>query len=70
MTSSGTNKAPNLRFREAERGDLAELIAMLANDALGAKREDTAEPLNERYADAFDEIRRDPNSGSRPLIRQ
>ena len=62
MTSSGTSNSPDLQFRQAERHDLAELVTMLADDALGATREDTSQPLNARYVDAFDQIARDPNN--------
>lgn len=34
---------------------------MLADDALGAKREDASTPLDRRYADAFASIAADPN---------
>lgn len=35
---------------------------MLADDALGAKREDFRDPLPSAYAEAFDAIDRDPNN--------
>ena len=35
---------------------------MLADDALGAQREDNSQPLNPAYLSAFEEIDRDPNN--------
>ncbi len=42
-----------LTFREATAADLTAIVAMLADDPLGAKREDVSEPLNPGYVDAF-----------------
>lgn len=49
-------------FRLATRADMPVMIAMLADDALGAKREQYVEPLPQVYYDAFDAIDRDPNN--------
>ncbi len=49
-------------FREASRSDIARLVALLADDELGATREDNSKPLNPRYLDAFDAIDKDPNN--------
>ena len=35
---------------------------MLADDALGTKREDDSQPLNPNYVNAFEKIDRDPNN--------
>ncbi len=51
-----------LTFREAVGSDLRELVLMLADDHLSATREDTSEPLNEAYVQAFEAIERDPNN--------
>ncbi len=51
----------DIAFRRATRGDLPAIIALLADDPLGAAREDPADPPNPRYVDAFDAIDRDPN---------
>ena len=51
-----------LTFRLAETGDLENLVEMLADDELGAKREDNARPLNRRYLDAYAAIDSDPNN--------
>lgn len=51
-----------LDYRVARYSDLEALVAMLADDDLGAAREDSASPLNARYAEAFDAIESDPNN--------
>lgn len=43
-------------FRAAKKGDLPEIVALLADDALGQSREDPSVPLREEYGRAFDEI--------------
>lgn len=49
-------------FRKAKSSDLVDIILLLAQDSLGAKREDIrAEGINERYNVAFDYIDSDPN---------
>jgi GNAT superfamily N-acetyltransferase len=35
---------------------------MLADDKLGAQREDTSQPLNKAYLDAFQSVNSDPNN--------
>ncbi|MFO1055874.1 MAG: GNAT family N-acetyltransferase [Dongiaceae bacterium] len=47
-------------FRAAAEADLPALVAMLADDALGATREDPRLPLDQRYLDAFRLIAADP----------
>lgn len=51
-----------MRFREACKEDLPELVRMLADDELGATREVVREPLPPAYGAAFDAIERDPNN--------
>ena len=51
-----------LKFRDARESDLALLVAMLADDALGAQREDTSIPLKQDYLSAFKSIESDPNN--------
>ena len=51
-----------LAFRRATRADLDAIVAMLADDPLGAKREQYTQPLPQSYADAFAAIDRDPNN--------
>ena len=48
------------RFREARREDVAAIVAMLADDALGAGREDAADLAP--YLAAFDRIAADPDT--------
>lgn len=48
-------------FRRAERADLEAIVDLLADDALGAGREDAARPLDGRYLAAFEAISADPN---------
>jgi GNAT superfamily N-acetyltransferase len=50
-----------LRFRTATAADLPTIIAMIADDQLGAARDDASLPLDQRYLDAFAGIERDPN---------
>lgn len=52
----------NLVFREATHSDLPSLVAMLADDKLGARREDASSPMNQKYFAAFDSIASDPNN--------
>lgn len=47
-------------IREARREDLPAIVALLADDPLGATRESPAEPLPDAYHQAFEEIDSDP----------
>ena len=49
-----------MRVRDAVEADLAAIVAMYADDDLGATREEPADPLPEEYRRAFAEIRDDP----------
>ena len=49
-----------LIFREASADDLATIVALLADDDLGARREDTSEPLATCYREAFALIANNP----------
>ena len=51
-----------LIFRNASQEDLPDLVNMLADDKLGALREDNSHPLNTKYLDAFGCIHKDPNN--------
>jgi GNAT superfamily N-acetyltransferase len=51
-----------LAFREALESDLPALIEMLADDPLGATREDPSTPPNPRYLEAWHEIDADPGN--------
>ncbi|MGZ4596830.1 MAG: N-acetyltransferase family protein [Actinomycetes bacterium] len=48
-------------FRTAVRDDVPAIVALLADDPLGATREDIGTPLSESYWTAFEAIDRDPN---------
>ena len=52
--------APQITVREACRDDLAAIVALLADDPLGATREHAGEGLPAAYYEAFDEIEADP----------
>lgn len=52
----------NLKFRQATREDLPEIVRMLADDFLGATRERYGSPLPESYLKAFEEIQNDKNN--------
>ena len=52
----------NLKFRQAKREDLPELVRMLADDFLGKRRERYENPLPESYVKAFGEIEADKNN--------
>ena len=51
-----------LRFRVARREDVPAIVRLLADDALGAERENVAEPLPEVYASAFDAVEASPDN--------
>ena len=51
-----------LRFRPAVRDDVPTLVALLADDELGARRERFADPLPASYYDAFEALDRDPHN--------
>ncbi len=48
-------------LRRAEAGDLGAIVALLADDALGAARESLSDPPAQCYRDAFAAIASDPN---------
>ncbi len=50
-----------IRIRPAVSGDVAAIVAMLADDALGRGRERVADPLPSSYVQAFERVERDPN---------
>jgi GNAT superfamily N-acetyltransferase len=52
----------NLKFREARREDLPEIVRMLADDFIGRTRERCETPLPESYIKAFEEIEADKNN--------
>ena len=50
-----------ISIRRAIEADVAAIVAMLADDALGRAREDASLPLAQPYLDAFAAIEGDPN---------
>jgi GNAT superfamily N-acetyltransferase len=50
-----------LEFGLARASELTELVGLLADDPLGAKRERAEDPLPDAYAAAFQAIEEDPN---------
>jgi GNAT superfamily N-acetyltransferase len=52
----------NLKFRQATREDLPEIVRMLTDDFLGAQRERFESPLSDSYIKAFEEIAADKNN--------
>jgi len=50
-----------ISIRRAREADVAAIVAMLADDALGQAREDASLPLAQAYLDAFAAIDSDPN---------
>ena len=51
----------DLIFRKAEKNDILNIVKLLADDDLGAKREDYKIPLPKSYYDAFQNILQDKN---------
>ena len=51
----------DLEFRRATAADLGTIVQLLADDDIGRTREDTSQPTNQRYVDAFDAIDADAN---------
>jgi len=48
-------------IRRARRDDVGSIVAMLADDRLGAARERLEDPLPQAYFDAFERVARDAN---------
>ncbi len=51
----------HVRIRPARSNDVAAIVAMLADDALGRGRERIEDPLPPSYVLAFEKVERDPN---------
>ena len=64
MSDSALHSSEDLAptFRLAMRSDVPDIVRMLADDALGAKRESYESPLPESYYTAFEAINGDPNN--------
>ncbi|MBS9461324.1 GNAT family N-acetyltransferase [Flagellimonas sp. 389] len=50
-----------MTFRKATKNDVATIVAMIADDELGRKRENFQKPLPEEYIKAFEKINSDEN---------
>ena len=50
-----------MKIRKATSNDISAIVAMLADDELGKKREHFTTPLPETYQSAFNNIENDPN---------
>ncbi|MEL6871073.1 MAG: GNAT family N-acetyltransferase [Pseudomonadota bacterium] len=57
-----------MQFRDATEQDLAAIVALLADDILGAQRELVAEPLPNEYAAAFQELSQ--QAGNRLIVAE
>jgi len=51
-----------IQFQHAKSGDVSTIVALLADDPIGSKRELLESPLPACYCDAFDSINEDPNN--------
>ena len=59
MTNSDPSRT--YQFRRARLADVPAIVALLADDPLGAERENASLPIDQRYLNAFEDIDRDPN---------
>jgi ribosomal protein S18 acetylase RimI-like enzyme len=55
------NAVSRVKIRPARREDVPAIVAMLADDALGSKRERIEDPLPPSYFRAFEAVESDPN---------
>jgi GNAT superfamily N-acetyltransferase len=51
-----------LVLRDAQRGEVAAIVKMLADDELGRTREEIGDRLPAAYYEAYEELARDPNN--------
>lgn len=50
-----------MEIRKATKDDVIHIVAMLADDELGSKRENFTDPLPQAYYESFQKIDNDPN---------
>ena len=62
VNAKGEPEAADPVFRRARSSDLPDIVRMLADDPLGARREAYVLPLPDSYRAAFEAIDRDPNN--------
>jgi GNAT superfamily N-acetyltransferase len=55
-------RAPAVTLRDARRDEVPLIVAMLADDVLGATREQPGDPLPQAYYDGFDAIAASPDN--------
>jgi ribosomal protein S18 acetylase RimI-like enzyme len=55
-------EAPKVSLREARREDVAAIVRLLADDHLGAAREEVRDPPLPAYYEAFEKIAADPRN--------
>ncbi len=53
---------PGVNIRSARRDEVPQIVALLADDKLGAQREEFKNPLPQIYYDAFDAIAESPDN--------
>ncbi|WP_299126058.1 GNAT family N-acetyltransferase [uncultured Winogradskyella sp.] len=51
-----------MQFRKATKNDIPKIVALIADDELGKKREVFKDPLPEQYLNAFEKINLDANN--------
>ena len=54
-------RMPSIQIRDATAADLADIVAMYADDGLGAAREQSVHPLPDAYLSAFHQLDADPS---------
>lgn len=64
--SNTTIVAKNITFRDATQQDLHAIVALLADDILGAQREVLSDPLDDKYVEAFEDI--EQQTGNRVIV--
>src|SRR6201996_5978168 len=56
------SEAPAITLRPARREDVAAIVRLLADDALGAQRDRVSDPPSAAYLDAFERIAANPRA--------
>lgn len=67
--SNPNTDTPDLAIRPAEAADLPAIVALLADDPLGATRECATDPLPACYTEAFAAIQSDPRNELAVAVR-
>ena len=61
IRSVSLRRMEEIQFRRANTSDLPAIVALLADDPIGAQREDLTLPIAQSYLEAFSAIEADPN---------